>query len=40
MTAVVSFTAGELAAHGHMMLFAVLLIALAAGWVVAAIAHA
>jgi hypothetical protein len=39
-TAVFTFAAGELAAHGHMTLCAVMLVLLALGWLVAAIAHA
>jgi hypothetical protein len=39
-TAVSTFTAGELAAHGHMTLFVVMLVLLALVWLVAAIAHA
>jgi hypothetical protein len=40
LTAVFTFTAGEFAAHGHRTLFVAMLIVLALGWIVAAIAHA
>jgi hypothetical protein len=39
-TALFTFIAGEVAAHGHMTLFVVMLVLLALGWLAAAIAHA
>jgi hypothetical protein len=39
-TAVFAFAAGIVAAHDHMTLFVVMLVVVAAGWLVAAIANA